>query len=160
MQIISDKKISVHFSYRNNNINSGWLMYAFVKKGLFLLRNTSKWNICRTPECCGTLKSDCHAKVRWSATNYDGWTLATAFDMPKAKVVCCKDLPKLSLLNFTTHLYLNYPCLVVDFEDGNDFSNDVTMMWCNIHIQTASCRLWCGWQSDFSADHHTLESYI
>lgn len=137
-------------------------MYAFVKKGLFLLRNTSKWNICRTPECCGTLKSDCHAGLRQSPMVCDKlrWLDPTAFDMPKAKVVCCKDLPKLSLLNFTTHLYLNYPCLAVDFEDGNDFSNDVTMMWCNKHIQTASCRLWCGWQSDFSADHHTLESYI
>lgn len=128
-------------------------MYAFVKKGLFLLRNTSKWNICRTPECCGTLKSDCHAKVRWSATNYDGWTLL--------HVCCLLQRPSQTVTVKFYHSSLSqlsmFGCW---FEDGNDFSNDVTMMWCNIHIQTASCRLWCGWQSDFSADHHTLESYI
>lgn len=62
------------------------------------------------------------------------WLEFIVFDMFKVKVVCCKDFFKLLLLNFIIYFYFNYLCLVVDFEDGNDFSNDVIMMWCNIYI--------------------------
>lgn len=126
--------------------------------------------ICRTPKCKGTLKSNGHAKNRWSAPNPDGvssQSLMVCVELQKS--VCSHSSPAVSLPLPSCWFWnasMTIP-LTSSWHDVTDASI-LSPLDFSIHIGTKPEDFWVDYQilacpSDFITgvrDHRILESYI